>query len=113
LQNGITGKIAAPENFPVLFVSGEFRRNIYLVVKEALHNVVKHAQATEVNMTINISDSLVIILHDNGTGFDPNKTRAFSNGITNMQKRMSDIGGTLEIKNENGTRIELCARLLQ
>src|ERR1700692_3373732 len=41
-QNGIACKISAPDDFPAVKVSGEFRRNIYLVVKEALHNIVKH-----------------------------------------------------------------------
>ena len=42
-----TCKISAPDNFPAIMVTGEFRRNIYLVVKEALHNIVKqmHTQA--------------------------------------------------------------------
>jgi signal transduction histidine kinase len=39
-QNGINCKIEVPDNFPTSFVSGEFRRNVYLTIKEALHNVV-------------------------------------------------------------------------
>src|SRR5688572_33192101 len=45
-QNGIKSIIEKPEQFPQTFVSGEFRRNICLTVKEALHNIVKHAQAS-------------------------------------------------------------------
>ena len=48
-QNGIDCKTEMPDSFPSMFVSGEFRRNVFLTIKEALHNVVKHSQATEVN----------------------------------------------------------------
>src|SRR4029078_5200124 len=47
-QSGIECKVEVPDSFPAVFVSGEFRRNIYLVLKEALHNIVKHAQAGKV-----------------------------------------------------------------
>lgn len=106
-QNGILCKVNAPDNFPLVFVSGEFRRNVFLTVKEALHNVVKHARASEVDVTISINHVLVIGLHDNGTGFDKNNIRSFSNGLTNMQKRIGEIGGHLEIKKENGTQVQL------
>jgi signal transduction histidine kinase len=44
--------------FPSIFVSGEFRRNIYLTIKEALHNIVKHASATHVIVNIEIDKIL-------------------------------------------------------
>src|SRR4029078_13509584 len=51
-ENGIATTIDAPENFPINFVSGEFRRNVFLAVKETLHNIVKHAQANHVTIII-------------------------------------------------------------
>ena len=51
-QNGIKCTVEVPEHFPSGFVTGEFRRNVYLTVKEALHNVVKHAQASSVIIKI-------------------------------------------------------------
>jgi signal transduction histidine kinase len=106
-QNGIHCNIETPESIPTGFVSGEFRRNIFLTIKEALHNVVKHAQATEVKLTIHINDKLSIKLKDNGTGFDKNNIRAYSNGLSNMEARVKDIGGKMEITNKNGTLINL------
>ncbi len=106
-QNGIACNAEIPDNLPSFFVRGEFRRNIYLTLKEALHNVVKHAQASEVQLTIRINHGLRIELRDNGVGFDKNKIRAFSNGLTNMQARIKEIGGTMEIINEIGTLIKL------
>lgn len=106
-QNGIRCRVSAPDNFPGGFVSGEFRRNIYLTVKEALHNVVKHSQASELTLVIEVGKNLVIDIQDNGVGFDKNSVRAFSNGLFNMQKRIGEIGGRIEILNQNGTLVKI------
>ena len=111
LQNGITCKINIPENIPDIFVSGEFRRNIYLTVKEALHNIVKHAQADNVLIAFSAGDQLNISIKDDGTGYDKNRIRPFSNGISNMQKRMTEIKGIFSISGEQGTIISLTAPL--
>jgi signal transduction histidine kinase len=106
-QNGIICTVNAPEQFPVGFVSGEFRRNIYLTVKEALHNIVKHAQATKVEININTENDLQIEINDNGSGIDFSKLRPFSNGLDNMKSRISDLKGQLEIRNGKGTTVKI------
>jgi signal transduction histidine kinase len=69
---------------------------LFLVVKEALNNVLKHAQASEVSVAIAESAGVLeIALEDNGRGFDLGKTdksRA-GDGLKNMRKRMAKIGG--------------------
>src|SRR5678815_884727 len=52
-QNGIRCTVDSPESLPAGLVSGEIRRNIFLTVKEALHNIVKHSQADNVWIDIN------------------------------------------------------------
>jgi signal transduction histidine kinase/ligand-binding sensor domain-containing protein len=106
-QNGIGVQIKTDENVPDVFVSGEFRRNIYLTVKEALHNIVKHSQATRVTVDVKAVKGLFINIYDNGVGFDENNIRLFSNGITNMKKRITGLEGRIEIKKERGTAISL------
>ena len=106
-QNGIACKAEVPDNPPLIFVSGEFRRNVFLTIKEALHNIVKHSQATEVKFMISVNHHLTIKLNDNGTGFDENNIRLFSNGLTNMKSRMKEIGGEIDIINKNGTLVNL------
>ena len=59
-QNGIDASVQIPDRFPDVFVTGEIRRNIFLTVKEALHNVVKHAKADRVNINICIEGNIVI-----------------------------------------------------
>jgi signal transduction histidine kinase/ligand-binding sensor domain-containing protein len=110
-QSGIMCSIDSPDVFPMSFVTGEFRRNIFLSVKEILHNIVKHAQANQVTITIQIDPGLCINIIDDGIGFDPAKTRPYSNGLINIKKRMTDIGGIMEIETRNGTMIKLKAPL--
>lgn len=104
-QNGISCTIEAPDHFPANFVSGEFRRNIYLIVKEALHNIVKHAQANHVSIKMTLHKQLEICILDDGIGFDKKNIRPFSNGLSNMKKRVKDIGGGLSISSEKGTTV--------
>ncbi|HMH24072.1 MAG TPA: two-component regulator propeller domain-containing protein [Puia sp.] len=94
---GIRCTVEAPGDFPSSFVSGEFRRNVYLTIKETLHNIVKHAQASQVCITIVIGRELTVIIQDNGIGFNRAQVRPFSNGLTNMRRRIADIGGELQI----------------
>jgi signal transduction histidine kinase len=110
-QNGISCTIDIQESPYEGFVSGEFRRNIFLAVKEILHNIIKHAQASSVSIFIQGNRNLSITIHDNGIGFDPENIRPFSNGIINIRKRMSDINGSVEIKSSKGTMIILHAPL--
>jgi signal transduction histidine kinase len=105
-ENGITCTINLPDFIPAVFVSGEFRRNIYLTVKEALHNVVKHAQASAVSIDISTNGNLQINITDNGTGFDKSNSKPFSNGLTNMEKRITELGGVIEIIIAEGTRVQ-------
>ena len=72
-----------------------------------MHNVVKHSQATEVKLSVNINHHLTIKLKDNGTGFDKNNIRLFSNGLSNMESRVKEIGGKIEILNKQGTLVNL------
>jgi signal transduction histidine kinase/ligand-binding sensor domain-containing protein len=110
-QNGIGYTVDFPENIPVSLVSGEFRRNIFLSVKEILHNIVKHAQASHVSITMAANHHLNIKIRDDGIGFDVTNIRQYSNGLTNIEKRMKDIDGTMQIKNQKGTMIVLIAPL--
>jgi signal transduction histidine kinase len=107
-DTGIHCRISIPENLPNIVVNGEIRRNVFLVVKEALNNVLKHSRATEVSITLErVSDGLKLYIQDNGTGINFDKLRQFGNGLKNMQKRMEDIHIHFSIENNNGTLITL------
>lgn len=107
-DTNITCKIFIPENIPDIMVSGEIRKNVFLVVKEALNNILKHSKATEVNITLKkLPAGLALYIQDNGIGIDEEKIRRFGNGLKNMKKRMEDMWIQFTIENNNGTLITL------
>lgn len=106
-NHDIACKANTPLGLPETFIAGEIRGNIFLSVKECLHNIVKHAGATCVNFSVELSDTIKITIHDNGKGIDWNNQRAFSNGIQNIQRRMKDVKGEVKFSNEQGTKVVL------
>jgi len=107
-NTGIHCHISIPDNLPNIEVIGEIRRNVFLVVKEALNNVLKHAKATAVEITlVRNGTELALYIQDNGIGIDFDALRQFSNGLKNMKKRMADVNIDFSIENKNGTLITL------
>jgi signal transduction histidine kinase len=104
-ENGIECNVETPSQFPSGFISGEFRRNVYLTVKEALHNIVKHAQARQVNISIQTGRELFVSISDDGIGFDENTVRPYGNGLNNMRKRIESISGRFHFNNGKGTTV--------
>jgi len=94
-----------PSYIPATEINGEKRRNIFLSVKEALNNVLKHAHASNVTINITIDKNLVIEICDDGKGIDTDNLRKFGNGINNMKKRIESIDGEMSIQNDNGTKL--------
>lgn len=96
-----------PESIPDIPISGEQRRNIFLVIKESLNNIVKHSCATEVNISFCFKEGIQVCIHDNGKGVETLSQRRFGNGLKNMQQRMESIGGNFSIENNSGTTVQL------
>ena len=123
---GITCQFLIPE-FPSTVqeqtIIGEKRRQLFLTIKEALNNIVKHAQATRVTIMITwVKDVLEIHITDNGKGLDsgrdnedgaietnPKLGSKNGNGLKNMRVRMETIGGQMDMFSEKnkGTNIVL------
>ncbi|MBE2280324.1 MAG: hypothetical protein IAE91_08030 [Ignavibacteriaceae bacterium] len=82
-----------------------FRRNVYLIFKESITNIVKHSGATKVVCYIAKENSrFEISIRDNGNGFNPDDS-AKGNGLKNISKRVADLKGNLTINQENGVEI--------
>ncbi len=103
-------RLDVPDDLPARPLPPDLRHNIFLIVKEALTNILKHSGASEVHLQIKITpQTLEIIIADNGQGFDP---RAASdgqrNGLENMQRRTAAVGGKLSLTSSpgGGTRVE-------
>ncbi len=80
---------------PALELNAMQRRNIFLVVKEALHNVVKHARATRVTLAFRWANGLEVSVADNGTGVRVTNGMT-GNGMRTMRKRAATLGGSAE-----------------
>jgi signal transduction histidine kinase len=108
-EHGLRCDITIPENIPTVFVSGEIRRNVFLTIKESLHNIFKHAGASAVEIGFHINTGLSVLIRDNGKGFDmdDNKREPGGNGLKNMRKRIESIAGRFKITNSNGLVIEI------
>ena len=100
-------RLKVPVQLPPLALSAEVRHNVFLAFKEALNNVVKHAQATEVDISLELRPTeFVLVVVDNGRGFQRNADKpaaaapadtlrsASGHGLPNIQKRMEEIGGS-------------------
>jgi len=71
---------------------------LYRVAQEALHNVVKHAHASQITLALHEEDDqLVLEIGDNGSGFDANDTFAGHLGLRSMRERIEQVGGSLTI----------------
>jgi signal transduction histidine kinase/ligand-binding sensor domain-containing protein len=96
---GIRCRLDFPEQTPVREVSTDIRHDLFLIVKEALNNIVKHSGASEVWLRIQASDSsLRISVEDNGCGFDHPADRPGADGLLNMRARAAEIGGVCRIE---------------
>ncbi len=96
--------INMPDHFPAAVIEGELRRNIFLAVKEALHNVLKHSGGDMVTINVTIDERLINVnIRDNGVGIDEGTVSAFGNGLNNMKNRIMQVRGQFVIKNEKGT----------
>jgi signal transduction histidine kinase len=85
-----------------LQISSSVRHNISMTVKEAVHNVIKHAGGTEITVTVTFQDRLLtILIQDDGHGFELTNAQA-GHGLTNMKQRMKDIGGDCLIESHPG-----------
>jgi signal transduction histidine kinase len=120
---GIRCRLDVPLHLPSWTLTAEVRHNVFLAFKEALHNVIKHANASEARISLELlPGGFVLVIADNGCGFDlagihmpdrrpaPTDLRlAGGNGLVNMRKRLEEICGRCvwETSPGEGTRVRL------
>lgn len=118
---GVRCRLEVPDRLPGRTLSATVRHNVFLIVKEALHNVVKHAAATEVTLRMVTGDDVLkLMIEDNGKGFHPEPQGPDvtggglrrGNGVANMRARAEAMGGRFKLDSQpgRGTRIELEVR---
>lgn len=95
----------------------DIETNLYRIIQEALNNILKHASATQVNVSLNyVGDEAVLLIEDNGSGFDPDPenihtTEGSGFGLIGMKERAALVGGTLEIESRQGDGTAIMVRI--
>ncbi len=90
-------------------VSNKNKIHTYRIIQESLHNIHKHANATQVNISFNLKNNVICLkMVDNGAGFDVNKAKS-GIGLKNMNSRINEINGSIEIASEKdvGTTVSI------
>jgi signal transduction histidine kinase len=103
-------RLDLPHDLPDVPLPPELRHNIFLIVKEALTNVLKHSSAREVYLQAKATpNQLEFVVRDDGQGFDPAQAaQEQRNGLSNMRRRAQTIGGTLTVDSSPaGTQVRL------
>jgi len=117
---GIRCRMDLPNVLPAIGVDAEMRYNLFLALKEALNNIVKHAHATEVWLRLRLEPkAFTLVVEDNGRGLETNGKGdttvigadriSSGSGLLNLEKRLSAIGGRCVVESTpgNGTRVEM------
>jgi signal transduction histidine kinase len=90
----------------------ELETALYRIVQEALTNAVKHADATRVSVTLTKRErAVVLVVQDDGHGFDPAMAREEGLGLTGMRERVALLGGRLVVESTEGAGTMLTAEL--
>jgi signal transduction histidine kinase len=98
-----------PVTFPPVMFEGRVRHGLFLAVKETLNNVVRHSDASEVELGITLTDAtLELVITDNGKGFD-SAIRTHGNGLKNLNARLVKLGGSCLVDSHpgNGTGVSI------
>ena len=106
-------RVEVPVVLPMTPVPTEMRHHLYMAVREALNNAVRHAQPRQIGFGLHFAlGQLQLTVWDDGCGFDP-ATAAPGNGLTNLRERLAKVGGVCEIISQPGagTTIKLVVTL--
>ncbi|HEX5400034.1 MAG TPA: ATP-binding protein, partial [Verrucomicrobiae bacterium] len=102
-HSGIACRFKVPVTFPPVNLDGRVRHEMLMVVKETLNNIVRHADATEVEFRMAVKNhSLDIAIADNGKGLGETAERN-GHGLKNLCARLTKLGGTCLIESLNGS----------
>lgn len=109
---GVRCRLQFPNDLETRHLDAETRRHLYLGFKEAVHNVVKHAGASDARIVLAIDGGwLVLEVADNGRGMAEAASGANGNGLLNMRERMEEAGGVVRIDSRPGEGTRLSFRV--
>jgi signal transduction histidine kinase len=107
-ETSIRCRLHRPPGLPSCSIPAETRHQLFLAFKEALNNIVKHAEAAEISIEF-VADQrwFQILIADDGAGFDSSAPRPNGNGLINMRKRLEAIGGSLDLQTRPGAGTQI------
>jgi signal transduction histidine kinase len=95
-------RVQIPHSLPAHDVPGQVRHQLFLAVKEALNNALRHSGASEISFQLRLLAGLLVIeVGDNGRGFNPRASSA-GDGLRNLDRRLRDLGGRCVIDSTPG-----------
>jgi len=101
--SGIECVFDVDSKMPLVEVDLPLRRSLLMAIKETLNNIVKHSGATELRLKIQRQHQhVVVVVQDNGKGFDPAVLKPGRSGLGNMSRRMHELGGSCQISSQPG-----------
>jgi signal transduction histidine kinase/ligand-binding sensor domain-containing protein len=110
-KTGIECELEIPAHLPTQPLTSQSRHHLFLAFHEVLTNILKHSGATCAHVSVNCRGSAFeILVSDNGRGFDPSQgesnspgsSAGFGNGLTNMRRRLTEVGGTFQLESRPG-----------
>lgn len=107
-------QIITPQELSEISLPMDVRRNIFLIAKESVNNLIKYSNCTQAKVEFYLSRSLLKMeIFDNGNGFDTEQT-SNRNGLRNMKQRAEQIQGDFSISSERGkgTKISLVVKIM-
>src|SRR5205807_657673 len=88
------------------------KQELYRIAQEALHNTVKHAHASKVNLHLmQTAEGNVLAICDDGVGFDTTASFPGHLGLRSMSERVTNMGGRLEMESAPGAGTRICVRI--
>jgi signal transduction histidine kinase len=108
-NTNIACRFKVPVSFPKIILEGRVRHDVLMAVKEALNNIVRHSEATEVEFRMAVAnDDLEIEIADNGKGFEGGVEKG-GHGLKNLSARLVKVGGscTVESTVAGGTVVKI------
>jgi signal transduction histidine kinase len=110
-HTNISCRFKVPVSFPDVTLDGRVRHDLLMVVKETLNNIVRHAEATQVEFSMSISkEGLEIVMMDDGKGFE-GRTERDGYGLKNLTARLASLGGTCAVESRIGAGTTISLRL--
>lgn len=113
-DNNLSCNLVTMESTVDFIIDEVTRKNIYMILKEAMHNIQKHARATQIKIRVGVEQEYFLLeITDNGQGFNrealPRKSKG-GHGLFNMENRARQIKAQLDIFSESGQGVQILLR---